>query len=476
MKIKTLLILAITFSTITFVACDDDLTSLGSSIQPGGDDIFVGSDTINLTAVTRSFNDSVYARTIYGLLGEYSDLIFGNIKSDYLCEFYCAENSAFADPYKMGIIIDSVRLNTEFTYFTGDTVSPMGLSVYEVTKPLKAFFFTSVNPENYCDMQKLLGQSIFSIQDVPDTVISSTRIRTISTNLNLELGKRFYKEWKDSDGATFKNSNALKEFFKGVYVTTNFGSGSIINVDYTEFDIYYTYTYQKGDAAENTVDRDTLGVFRLPVTPEVIQMNHVKNSPPADMNILDNKLEKPDNKWPAETYMSTPAGLYTEVTIPLDSIVNAAVAGAGKDAVINAANFKILGNTEKEVESGLSRPSDVLFINKDSLPNFFFNRKLHDAQTSFVTTRSSTNNSYDFGNLASVINHYAKYYKEKGVSPLPDLKYLIIPVTATYTQTTNSSGYTVKVITDLYNQMFPTSAILRTDKKNMKMSIIYSKY
>lgn len=467
MKIKTLLILAITLSTLTFVACDDDLTSLGSSIQPGGDDIFVGSDTLSLTAVTRSFNDSVYARTVYGLLGEYTDPIFGKIKSDYLCEFYCAENSAFADPYKMGITIDSVRLNTEFTYFAGDTVSPMGLSVYEVTKPLKAFFFTSVNPENYCDMQKLLGQSIFSIQDVPDTVISSTRIRTISTNLNLELGQRFYNEWKNSDGATFKNSDALKEFFKGVYVTTNFGSGSIINVDYTEFDIYYTYTYEKGDASENTVDRDTLGVFRLPVTPEVIQMNHVKSSPPAGMI-----TEGPAGK----TYMNTPAGLYTEVTIPLDAIVKAAVAGAGKDAVINAANFKMLGNTEEEAKSGLSRPSDILFINKDSLPNFFYNRKLHDAQTSFVTTRSTTNNSYDFGNLASVINYYTKYYKEKGVSPLPDLKYLVIPVTATYTQTTNSSGYTVNVITDLYNQMFPTSAILRTEPKDMKMSIIYSKY
>ncbi|EGK03002.1 DUF4270 domain-containing protein [Dysgonomonas gadei] len=464
MKIKTLLILAITLSTLTFVACDDDLTSLGSSIQPGGDDIFVGSDTLSLTAVTRSFNDSVYARTVYGLLGEYTDPIFGKIKSDYLCEFYCAENSAFADPYKKGITIDSVRLNTEFTYFTGDTVSPMGLSVYEVTKPLKAFFFTSVNPENYCDMQKLLGQSIFSIQDVPDTIISSTRIRTISTNLNLELGQRFYNEWEDSDGATFKNSNTLKEFFKGVYVTTNFGSGSIINVDYTEFDIHYTYQMKN---VANTADSAVAGIFRLPVTPEVIQMNHVKNSPPAGM-ITEGPAEK--------TYMNTPAGLYTEVTIPLDAIVNAAVAGAGKDAVINAANFKMLGNTEEEAKSGLSRPSDILFINKDSLPNFFYNRKLHDAQTSFVTTRSTTNNSYDFGNLASVINHYAKYYKEKGVSPLPDLKYLVIPVTATYTQTTNSSGYTVNVITDLYNQMFPTSAILRTEPKDMKMSIIYSKY
>lgn len=467
MKIKTLLILAITLSTLTFVACDDDSTSLGSSIQPGGDDIFVGADTLSLTAVTRSFNDSVYARTVYGLLGEYTDPVFGKIKSDYLCEFYCAENTIFKDPYKMGITIDSVRLNTEFTYFSGDTVSPMGLSVYEVTKPLKAFFFTSVKPENYCNMQKLLGQSIFSIQDVPDTLINSALVRTISTNLDLELGKRFYKEWIDSDSLTFKNSNALKEFFKGVYVTTNFGSGSIINVDYTEFDIYYTYTYQKGDAAASTAKRDTTGVFRLPVTSEVIQMNHVKNTPPAGM-ITQTPAEK--------TYMSTPAGLYTEVTIKLNDIVNIAIAGAGKNAVINAANFKLLGNTEEEAKSGLSRPSDILFINKDSLTNFFIKRKLQDSQTSFVIQRDPTSNSYNFGNLASIINHYAKYYQGQGVSPLPDLKYLMIPVTATRIQTTNSSGYAVTVITDLYNQMFPTTAILRTEPENMKMSIIYSKY
>ncbi|MDR1883131.1 MAG: DUF4270 domain-containing protein [Prevotella sp.] len=462
MKIKTLLIPAIALFSMAFVACDDDLNSLGSSIQPGGDDIFVGSDTLTIKAVTRSFGDSVYIHTVHGLLGEYTDPVFGKIKSDYLCEFYCAENITFKNPDKKTVDIDSVRLNTEFSYFTGDTVSPMGLSVYEVTKPLKAFFFTSVNPGDYCDMKKVLGQSIFSIQDVPDTIIGSTIIRSISTSLDLELGKRFYKEWIDSNGATFKNSSALREFFKGIYVTTTFGSGSLINVDYTGLDIYYTYRTRN---TENTADSAVTGIFRLPVTSEVIQMNHVKNTPPADMLAATGK-----------TYMNTPAGLYTEVTIPLNDIVNAAVEGAGKNAVINAADFKMKGFTEEEEKSGLSRPANLLLINKDSLPNFFFNKLSHDNITSFVISRNTTTNSYDFGNLASIVNYYAKYYREKGVDPLPDLKYLIIPVAVTYTQTTNSSGYTVNVITEIYNQLFPASAILRTDPANMKMSVIYSRY
>ena len=453
MKIKTLLSLAIAFFAIVFIACDDDLNSVGNSIQPDGDGIFVGADTVIIKAETISFKDSVYAHTVYGLLGEYVDPIFGKIKSDYLSEFYCptdAESTLFKDNVKS---IDSVFLDTEFTYFTGDSISPMGLSVYEVTSPLKAFFFTSIDPTKYCDMKKVLGQSIFSIQDVPDTVISKTRIRTIKTKLDIALGERFYKKWKDTNGEAFKNSDELKKFFKGVYVTTTFGSGSLINVDYTELNIKYTYNIRN---KANTADSAAVGIFRLPVTPEVIQMNHVKNDIPSNL-FLDK-----DTK----TYMTTPAGLYTQISIPLDQIRKK----AGTGRVINAANFKIKGFTEEEEKSNLLRPTSLLLINKDSLKNFFFEKKLQDNRTSFIISRNAKTNSYDFGNIASIINHYADHYKN--METLPDLNYVIIPVMTTTFKNSNN----VTVISDIYNQMFPTSAILRSDPKNMKMSIIFTQY
>lgn len=450
MKIKTLLSLAIIFVATGFIACNDDLNSIGNNIQPGGDDIFVGTDTVFITAKTVSFEDSIYARTAYGLLGEYIDPVFGKIKSDYLCEFYCPDSMKFAD---RTFSIDSIKLATEFVYFTGDTVAPMGLSVYEVRNPLKAFFFTSIDPKKYTgENPELYGHTSFTIQDVPDTVISSTRYRTLSTKLNISLANKFYEEWQDRPG-TFKNSETMREFFKGVYVTTTFGSGTLINTNYTELKIHYK-NYVRNTA--NTADSVVYSVFRLPVTGEVIQMNHIENDIPKDL------FEHSSTK----TYLKTPAGVYTELTIPLNDIITK----AGVNRKINAANLKIKGYTEEEEKSGLVRPSAILLINKDSLTNFFFKKKLHDAKTSFVISRSTSTNTYDFQNIASVVNHYTDYYKAQGLTTLPDLKYLMIPVSFSYVQGSSST------ISDIYNQMYPTSAILRTDPNNMKMPIIFSEY
>lgn len=448
MKIKTLLSLAILFVTTVFIACNDDLDSIGSNIQPGGDDIFVGTDTVFLTARTVSFEDSVYARTVYGLLGEYLDPVVGKIKSDYLCEFYCPKDMAFA---ARTYSIDSIFLDTEFVYFTGDTVAPMGLSVYEVQNPLKAFFFTSIDPKKYTgENPELYGHTSFTIQDVPDTVISSTRYRTISTKLKTSLADDFYNEWKERP-ETFESSNTLREFFKGVYVTTTFGSGTLINTNYTQIRINYK-NYVRN--AANTADSTVYSTFKLPVTGEVIQMNHIQNDIPKDL--FEHSATK--------TYMKTPAGVYTEITIPLNDIITK----AGKNRKINAANLKIKGYTEEEQKSGLMRPSAILLINKDSLTNFFYNRELHDAKTSFVISRNTSTNTYDFQNIASIVNHYTEYYKDR--ETLPDLKYLMIPISYSYAQGSTS------VISDIYNQMYPTSAILRTDPENMKMPIIFSEY
>lgn len=452
MKIKTLLSLAIAFFAVVFVACDDDLGQLGESIQPKDDDINAKGDTISLKAATYSFEDSVYARTVNGLLGEYIDPVFGKVKSDYMTELFCPDSMGFKNPNNKKITIDSVLLKTEFIDFTGDSVAPMGLSVYEVTEPLKAFFFTSVDPAKYTsNMSKLLGQNIFSIQDLPDTVISGYHLRTISTQLNLSLGERFYKEWVDSKG-TFKDSDTMSKFFKGIYVTTTFGSGTIISTEQTAFSIYYTYQIRN---VANTADSAAVGIFSLPVTPEVIQMNRVKNSLPSGM------LGQSD----VQTYLKTPAGVYTELTIPLKDIMNS----VGKDRVLNAANFKIKGFTEQEEKSGLIRPSYVLVINKDSLTNYFYDQRYSaSSKTAFVVSRNTTSNTYDLGNLAYVINYYTDYYKNQ--AELPDLKYLIIPVNVTASTTTSGA------ITDVFNMMYPTSAILRTDPDNMKMTVISSKY
>lgn len=464
MKIKTLLSLSVALLAVISISCDDNISSLGGNIQPDGDDIIAGGDTISVKARTVSFKDSVYARTTRGILGEYIDPLFGKIKSDYLCEFFYPkkDESEVVKPFLDNVLsIDSVFLNTGFYTFYGDSISPMGLSVYEITSPLVPFFFTSIDPTKYCDMTKVLGQSIFTIQNVPDTIDDG--YKTLKTRLDLSLGNRIYQEWLDNKD-TFTSPENFKEFFKGVYVTTTFGSGSLIQTEFTEMDVHYTY---KGRNKEDTADSIRTTLLRLSVTPEVVQMNRINNAFPEG---LEDKEGEYNNQ---KTYMKTPAGLYTELTIPLGEIIDK----IGKDKTLNAVNFVMKGNTEEEDKLNIQRPGTILLINKDSLENFFYKKRLHDGISSFVISRSSASststiyNSYDFGNIASAINHYADHYKNE--ANVPDLKFLMIPISIS-TVTNSSTG--VVEVTNIYNLMNPTSAILRTEPDNMKMSIVYSKY
>ena len=463
MKIKTLLIPAIAILATILVACNDDLNSIGSNIQPDGDDIYVGADTVDIKAETVSYEDRIFAMTNYGWLGEYIDPLVGKIKSDFMCEFFCARNTILKDNI---ISVDSISLHTGFSIQIGDTISPMAVSVYEVTSPLKPYFFTNIDPASYTDnMKTLLGQNVFSIQDIPYSVYSDGSMYKslrVKFNNSEELKSRLTEEMKRPNTETFSDPDKFKELFKGTYITTTFGSGSLISMDNTILNIYYSYTGRNVANTSDSTRVDTLGFF---VSPEVVQMNRIKSTLPEELELELNKYNE------EKTYLKTPAGVYTRLTIPLDKIVQK----AGKDGVINATNFRMKGYTEKEEESGLARPSNLLLINEDSLENFFFNRKSFDNVTSTLITRTTdpgaNYNSYDFRNIASIINHYAEHYKDE--ERLPDLHYLLIPVSVSYSQSSTSSGL---VVSDIYNLMAPTSAVFRTDPSNMKMSIIYSKY
>lgn len=93
MKIKPLLI-GLGLGITILSGCSDDLNLVGSTIQPGGDKMPVYVDTFQMQATTLLM-DSVYARTTSGLLGEFYDPLYGNVKSDYICQFYCPSDFKF---------------------------------------------------------------------------------------------------------------------------------------------------------------------------------------------------------------------------------------------------------------------------------------------------------------------------------------------------------------------------------------------
>lgn len=462
MKFKFLCqVLVIAVIALSAVSCNDLLDPIGFTIQPGPDRLAVGVDTLELQARTVQI-DSIFSKTQYPVLGEYTDPIFGTIKSEYIGEFYFPEGAQFHD----GASIDSVRVQLAYTTMIGDSLSPMGLSVYEVTKSLKGINnYSHVDPTEYTDMSAPLGTQTFTGKNSTyrtETTSSGSSIKVYEINVMLPnaLGEKFLAEYKKEGHGQLVNVDEFRKFFPGLYFTTNFGKSTILNVSLTSLLVHYQYL-DKGGTYDGKGDTIRTSAMRLNITPEVTQINHIQNK---NEQLLE---ENPDY-----AYVKSPAGVMTEITIPL-SEMNEKL----KSQALNLANFTVYAMPEPDEDTmvKLSPPTYLLLVNKDSLAGFFENRKLEDKITSFISEFDASTYSYRFGNISTMINHYNEKRGEN--SDEFELVYYLIPVDATYvSQQTSYYGSSTPVLTAIQHRMWPAAARLDKRKGNLKLDMIFSNF
>lgn len=459
MKIK-LLILGLGLGLSILGGCNDDLNLVGPSIQPDEDKIAVYSDTFHMKASTMLL-DSVYAKTVTGLLGELYDPLYGNLKSDYICQFYCPENYQFAHKPVNGKI-DSVNFQIQYSNssWVGDSLAPMRAQIYQVTSPLKRDYYTNVNPEEFSNKQISLGMQTYTAYDpsIPDSVRNdkdasgyNTYTPKVIIRMPKELGQKFYDETVNNPGA-FKNQEAFNNFFPGLYVTNTFGTGNILYVDNSAFTIYYRYTV-KGSAGQDSIVK---AQERFNVTKEVIQLNRFKNT---DMS----ELLKPNDNY---TYMKTPAGVCTKLVIPAKDIISIV-----EGRIINNLTLTLKAMPQEEWQYALTPPKNLLILPEDSVKGFFEQGQIENNQTSFLSANyATTTRSYTFGNIANLLRYQIKNAPDK------DLTLLVIPVTRV-TGTTNSYyGDNTEYTVSLSNYLKPAGVKLRKDPEAMQIEVVSAKY
>jgi hypothetical protein len=83
-------------------------------------------------------------------------------------------------------------------------------------------------------------------------------------------------------------------------------------------------------------------------------------------------------------------------------------------------------------------------IRKSELYTFFLKNKLVDNKTSFLATFTSSSNEYTFSNIANLLKHCYKEFKEGKAGPDWN-KVVLIPVTTTE----DSNNSVVKIIHDI---------------------------
>ena len=457
MKIK-LFILGLSLGISILSGCNDDLTQVGTGIQPENDRPLVYADTFYMKAKTFQ-TDSVYARTIYGSLGEIYDPLYGNLKSDFMCQFYCPENFRFRyTPYNG--IIDSVEFKIYYSRsWTGDSLTPMRAQLYEVTTPLTRDFYTNIDPEQYCNMQKSLGMQTYTARDlsVSDSLWNdknSNNVLTYQPRITIrmpqEVGQRFY-DATIKNPEVFNDQNTFNQFFPGIYVTNTYGTGNILNIESTQMNIYYKHTV-KGSADQDSIVQ---AWETFSATSEVIQLNRFKNT---DIS----HLLKPNDSI---AYLKSPAGVYTQLTIPAQDI-----APIIQGRIVSNVDLSLKALPQEDWKFAFVAPANVLILPKDSMDTFFRNNNVENNITSFRGSYVASTRTYSFGNIAKLLKTHIEN------SPDEDLVINVIPVQRRVGTTTNYYGQTSEYTVAIENYLKPSGVKLRIDKDAMEMRIVTIEY
>lgn len=480
MKILRLLTVLV-IAALTFAACDDTTEGIGGSITNKIDNINISNSAFNVT--TKSIvADSVLSRNNTGLIGKMKDPETGNyVKGDYMTQLsvlptFSVDTLDYIKKANNGKLeADSCYLLISYNASYGDTIAPMKVTAYEMTEPMRedkeyysnydAFKNGWVNENNQH------WSSNYNLSNTSDV-----------KNFKIYLNKKYEK-----NGKTYKNYGSYilqtyaehPEYFKtnfkflhnvcpGFYIKNVGGTGNMAKIWNTELIFYWTRqkTIKKKDGVTDSTVVG-IGYNRFDGTEEVLQLNKIEN----DTKNLENLASQKD--W---TYLKSPAGIFTEVTLPIDDIMK----GHEKDTLNTATiSFPRL-NADEDNPYNFATPSTILMVQKDSLQSFFEKSKLADSRTSYTASYSSTGtykNAYTFQNIANLVS---AMYKNKGKGENWN-KVVLVPVNVI----TTTQGYTT-VISKINHDMSLASTrlkrgVITTDSNGKETSpiqikVIYSKF
>lgn len=487
MKILRLLTVLV-IAALTFAACDDTTEGIGGSITNKIDNINISNSAFNVT--TKSIvADSVLSRNNTGLIGKMKDPQTGNyVKGDYMTQLsvlptFSVDTLDYIKQANNGSIeADSCYLLVSYNASYGDTIAPMKVTAYEMTKPMaedKEYYSNyDAFKEGWVSENNQHWSSNYNLSNTSDV-----------KNFKIYLNKKYTK-----DGKTYKNYGSYimqtyaehPEYFKtnykflhnvcpGFYIKNVGGTGNMAKIWNTELIFYWT--------RKKTINKDStavsIGYNRFDGTEEVLQLNKIEN----DTENLKKLASKDQEKC---TYLKSPAGIFTEVTLPIEDIMK----GHEKDTLNTATiSFPRLNNENEDNPYNFATPSTILMVQKDSLKSFFEKSKLADNRTSYTASYSSTGtykNAYTFQNIANLVS---AMYKNKGKGENWN-KVVLVPVNVI----TTTQGYTT-VISKINHDMSlaSTRLIVGTDDPNkdyttdektgkkvasgpIRIKVIYSKF
>lgn len=406
------------------VGCDDNTTSIGSSLVDDDAKIIIDS-SFQVTGLPIA-NTTVQSRTTTQLIGALEAREYGSFSSDFVSQFM---SSMTIDTTGVTVNdIDSVKLYMFFTpgALTGDSLVPMGLKVYPLTRQLPTPIYSDFDPTGYYDESQCWTKNsqIYTGNALFNDSVNNLSYRTVVATLPVEFGKKVFREYK-TNPATFATPDAFCKFFPGLYVKNSFGAGRVINISQTRINFYYR---KRSTVTSNGETRDTIinsSATYMAVTPEVITNNII------NMTVSDNLISMVSR---GEPILVAPAAYDVKISFPAPQILASYRKNDVDMSVINTLTMSI---PVEEITNGynINPPANVLLVLARDKDSFFENNKIADDKTSFLASYNSETKSYEFNALRSYI---LELLTKESITP-EDYTFIITPVDVV--SETSSSGY-----------------------------------
>lgn len=482
---KSRLFTAIAVIAMALISCNEDTGVIGSSLTNEVDKLDLSTGFYQAT--TRSIlADSIYARNYDCYFGRVKDPETGTyVTSEFMAQFNMLENYVMPDKNLIigkskdgDIAADSCEI---WLYFDknlcyGDTLTPIKMRMLELDRPMNdtMTYYSNYDPikEGYIRDDGLKHELAFSLSNLTyaDSVRKLSGYYDVARiRLNKPYTSKNGKVYDDYGSYILRSFYESPKFFKnsytfihnvcpGFFFQFNDGLGVMAKLSNIEMRVYYHFK------------KDTTTYYsaiRMASTQEVLQTTKVTNDREGLKKLIADE---------SCTYLKTPAGIFTEMTLPVEDIMSPE---HNTDSLLQVSlTLKHINSAIPQNKYLLDEPTSVLMVMKDSLYSFFEKEKTYDFRSAFVADLST--NSYSFTNIGNLIS---LMYQNKFVGELNDPDWLnkhpnwnkvvIVPIASNSVSVTTASS----IVFSLSNEMgLSSTQLIGGPHHPVEVKVIYAKF
>lgn len=443
---------ALIIGLIAFSACEET-TSIGSSLVEDQLKIVIDSSfTISGHSVPL---EGVRSRTTTQMLGAIDVPAYGRLSSSVVTQFTSAVELDTASYRPQDVDSLNLIMRCAIGGFIGDSIVPMGLTVYPLTKQLPSPIFSDFNPEGYYDKSKVLATATYNMSSHNSDSIRKLGYRDITIRMPRQLGVDLFQKFVDDPSLFATPASFTSNVFPGVYVASTFGSGRLTLASLTAMRMFCSRIKPSDDDASKL---DTIhGTYDyFVVTPEVVSNNNLSYTIAPQLKAMADK---------GDPMIVAPTGYEVEAEFPAADIISAYKAAGGDKVVVNSLAMWLPVDTIVN-DYGVAPPPYLLMVLKNKRADFFANNELPDNQTSFYATYDSTRKRYVFSGMKGYLT---SLLEKESITP-DDYTFTFCPVLVTFE--TITSGYQqVQIESTVVPYITaPSMAKLSLDKAKIKFT------